>query len=229
MKPSIILFALVMILCPVKTFAIDPAPPKDVPTIEALISLHKRMKKAEDKALTQAAAYTAEQSLTTKITKKAVDIKSILDRKISDAHSYIIFASSMTTTVLHLSRLIEQYKNFTTKTAGIVTKKPFVAVYYANANYRVAKEVKRLQRMILTISGTGLNLLKASMDEKFKLIYLIDNSIETMREYLSDASIYIALADNTGFKFYQVEDIIKSEVLSDISKKLIEKWKNRKG
>ena len=224
MKPSIILFALVMILCPVKTFAIDPAPPKDVPTIEALISLHKRMKKAEDKALTQAAAYTAEQSLTTKITKKAVDIKSILDRKISDAHSYIIFASSMTTTVLHLSRLIEQYKNFTTKTAGIVTKKPFVAWYYADANLAIAREIKHAQKLYATVAASGINLMKASMDEKMNLVMSLKDTIENARRIIDNANLWCYLMTNCGWKPDYIWEILTSDVKDEIVGAVINKW-----
>ena len=57
-------FLLLAILLPVRTFAIDM--PKDLPTIEALIALHKAIKKDEDKALQRVATSFGEQYLITK-------------------------------------------------------------------------------------------------------------------------------------------------------------------
>ena len=74
-------FLLLAILLPVRTFAIDM--PKDLPTIEALIALHKAIKKDEDKALQRVATSFGEQSLITKGADK-------LDRKstrLNSSHS----------------------------------------------------------------------------------------------------------------------------------------------
>ncbi len=61
-----------VILLPVRTSAIDI--PKDLPTIEALIALHKAIKKDEDKALQRVATSFGEQSLITKGANKFNDV-----------------------------------------------------------------------------------------------------------------------------------------------------------
>lgn len=58
---SIISTGIIMLLLPLKASAFII--PKDLPTIEALIALHKAIKKDEDKALTRVATSYGEQSL----------------------------------------------------------------------------------------------------------------------------------------------------------------------
>lgn len=65
---SIISAGIIMLLMPVKASAFII--PKDLPTIEALIALHKAIKKDEDKALTRVATSYGEQSLIEKGAEK---------------------------------------------------------------------------------------------------------------------------------------------------------------
>ena len=67
------------IMLPVRTFAIDM--PKDLPTIEALIALHKAIKKDEDKALQRVATSFGEQSVITKGANKFNDVRTTLDTR----------------------------------------------------------------------------------------------------------------------------------------------------
>ena len=76
------------ILLPVRTSAIDI--PKDLPTIEALIALHKAIKKDEDKALQRVAASLGEQSVITKGANKFNDVRTTLDTRLNNAHSYLV-------------------------------------------------------------------------------------------------------------------------------------------
>lgn len=71
LKFKIIILSLAILL-PVRTFAIDI--PKDLPTIEALIALHKAIKKDEDKALQRVATSFGEQSVITKGANKFNDV-----------------------------------------------------------------------------------------------------------------------------------------------------------
>ena len=69
---SIISAGIIMLLLPVKASAFII--PKDLPTIEALIALHKVIKKDEDKALTRVATSYGEQSLIEKGAEKFNDV-----------------------------------------------------------------------------------------------------------------------------------------------------------
>ena len=70
---SIISTGIIMLLLPVKASAFII--PKDLPTIEALIALHKAIKKDEDKALTRVATSYGEQSLIEKGAEKFNDVR----------------------------------------------------------------------------------------------------------------------------------------------------------
>ena len=75
-------------LLPAKSFAY--VIPKDLPTIEALIALHKAVKKDEDQALKRVATSFGEQSLVAKGAIKFNDVRTTLDTKLGNAHSYPI-------------------------------------------------------------------------------------------------------------------------------------------
>ena len=62
--------------------------------------------------------------------------------------------------------MTKEYKDFTVNTYKYVTKKPFVAWYYADANLAIAREIKHTQKLYATVAASGINLMKASMDEK---------------------------------------------------------------
>lgn len=69
--------------------------PKDLPTIEALIALHKAVKKDEDKAMQRVAASFGEQSLLTKEAGKFNDVRTTLNTKLDNAHSYLVLAGAI--------------------------------------------------------------------------------------------------------------------------------------
>lgn len=68
---------MLVMLLPAKSFAF--VIPKDLPTIEALIALHKAVKKDEDQALKRVATSFGEQSLVAKGAIKFNDVRTTLD------------------------------------------------------------------------------------------------------------------------------------------------------
>ena len=82
-----------MLLLPVKASAFII--PKDLPTIEALIALHKAIKKDEDKALTRVATSYGEQSLIEKGAEKFNDVRTTLDTRMNNAYSYLVLAGAI--------------------------------------------------------------------------------------------------------------------------------------
>ena len=78
---------LFLCLAPVVTLLADVVEvPNDLPTIEALISLHKLIKGEEDKALAQVTASYGSQSLVTKGATKFNAARSTLDSKRQTGH-----------------------------------------------------------------------------------------------------------------------------------------------
>ena len=111
--------ALVALLLPLKSFAFDF--PKDLPTFEALMALHKAVKKDEDQALARIATSFGEQSLVTKGAEKFNDVRSTLDTKLNNAYSYVVLAAAISSTASSLYLLTKEYKDFTVNTYKYVT------------------------------------------------------------------------------------------------------------
>ena len=208
---KIICITLMMALClvsPHKAFAIDF--PGDSPTIEALINLHKLIKSEEDDAMARIATSFGEQSLVTKGAKAFNDARTTLDSKSGTANS--------------LYKLINEYSKFTQSTASTAFSKPMVAWYYAEANLACARELKNIRQMYLTLSATGLNVMKASMDEKMTLIYTLKGYIDNMLRIIDQAYVWCSIVAVGGFHYDYIWDILNSEVTDEIAEGVISIW-----
>ena len=97
---KIIIVTLAAALLPFKSLAFDF--PKDLPTFEALMALHKAVKKDEDQALARIATSFGEQSLVTKGAEKFNDVRSTLDTRLNNAHSYVVLAAAISSTASSL-------------------------------------------------------------------------------------------------------------------------------
>lgn len=196
--------------------------PKDLPTIEALIALHKAVKKDEDKAMQRVAASFGEQSLLTKGAGKFNDVRTTLNTKLDNAHSYLVLAGAISATANALYQLVKEYKNFTSNTFGHVSKKPFVAWYYADANLAISREVKHCYKLYASVAASGINLMKASMDEKLNLVMTLKTTIDRARYIIDNANLYCYLITDCGWKPDYIWEILNSEVKDEIAKTVIE-------
>ena len=217
--PAIILIA---ILLPLKSLAFDF--PKDLPTFEALMALHKAVKKDEDQALARIATSFGEQSLVTKGAEKFNDVRSTLDTKLNNAHSYVVLAAAISSTASSLYLLTKEYKDFTANTYKYVSKKPFVAWYYAEANVAITREIKHAQKLYATVAASGINLMKASMDEKLNLVMSLKDTIENARRIIDNANLYCYLVTDCGWKPDYIWEILTSDVKDEIVSAVIGRW-----
>ncbi|MCS2793839.1 hypothetical protein NXW97_17845 [Bacteroides faecis] len=207
---------------PVKSFAY--VLPKDLPTIEALIALHKAIKKDEDKALQRVAASFGEQSLITKGANKFNDVRTTLDTRLSNANSYLVLAGAISSTANSLYQLVRDYKNFTSHTFKYVSDKPFVAWYYTDANVAIAREIKYCYKLYATVAASGINLMKASMDEKLNLVLALKSTIDKARAIIDNANLYCYLVTNCGWKLDYIWEILNSTVKEEIADRIINQW-----
>lgn len=198
--------------------------PKDLPTAEALMALHKCIKKDEDQALARIATSFGEQSIVTKGARKFNDVRSALDSRLNNAYSYVILAGAVSSTASSLYRLTREYSNFTVNTFKHVQKKPFVAWYYTEANVAVSREIKHCYKLYASVAASGLNLMKASMDEKLELVLTLKRSIDNARYIIDNASLYCYLITDCGWKPDYIWEILTSEVRDEIVNKVIDKW-----
>lgn len=217
--PVIILIAM---LLPFKSLAFDF--PKDLPTFEALMALHKAVKKDEDQALARIATSFGEQSLVTKGAEKFNYVRSTLDTRLNNAYSYVVLAAAISSTASSLYLLTKEYKDFTANTYKYVSKKPFVAWYYAEANVAIAREIKHAQKLYATVAASGINLMKASMDEKLNLVMSLKDTIENARRIIDNANLYCYLVTDCGWKPDYIWEILTSDVKDEIVSAVIGRW-----
>lgn len=225
-QTTIILLLIAALIMPVPARAEVFDLPDDMPTIEALISLHKLIKKEEDKAMEKVTASYGEQSLVTKGAKAFNDVRTTLDTKLNDAHSYLVLGSALAMTSTDLYKLIRNYSNFTKNTVKYTFKKPQVAWYYTEANFACNRELKNIKKMYITLSASGVNVMKASMDEKIMLVNTLHAYISNMRGIIDSANLWCSIVVMGGFKYDYIWDILNSDVREEIARGLINKWNN---
>lgn len=198
--------------------------PKDLPTAEALMALHKCIKKDEDQALTRIATSFGEQSIVTKGARKFNDVRTTLDSKLNNAYSYVVLAGVISSTASSMYQLSKEYKDFTVNTFKHVKEKPFVAWYYTEANVAISREIKHGYNLYATVAASGINLMKASMDEKLNLVMTLKNSIDRARYIIDNANLYCYLVTECGWKPDYIWEILTSEVKDEIVKIVINNW-----
>lgn len=213
---------MLVMLLPTMSFAF--VIPKDLPTIEALIALHKAVKKDEDQALKRVATSFGEQSLVAKGAIKFNDVRTTLDTKLGNAHSYLVLAGAISSTANSLYQLVKEYKDFTSNTFKYVSNKPFVGWYYADANVAISREISHCYKLYASVAASGINLMKASMDEKLNLVMTLKTSIDRARYIIDNANLYCFLITDCGWKPDYIWEILNSNVKDEIANKVINKW-----
>lgn len=224
-RQTVISALLSALLCPFHAAAFDF--PRDMPTFEALMALHKAVKKDEDQAVARIATSFGEQSLVTKGAKKFNDVRSTLDSRLNNAYSYVVLAGAISSTANSLYMLTKEYKDFTVNTYKYVSKKPFVAWYYTDANVAIAREIKHAQRLYVSVAASGINLMKASMDEKLDLVMTLKNTIDNARRIIGNANLYCYLVTDCGWKPDYIWEILTSSVKDEIAEGVVGKWNNQ--
>lgn len=218
----LLLLSLLVVIGPGHVKAFDF--PKDLPTFEALMALHKCVKKDEDAALQRVTASFGEQSLVTKGAKKFNEVRTTLDTKLSNAYSYVMLAGAISSTANSLYLLTKEYADFTENTYQNVLKKPFVAWYYTEANVAVAREIKHCYTLYAAVAASGINVMKASMDEKLNLVLTLKTSIDRARYIIDNANLYCYMITECGWKPDYIWEILTSEVKDEIVKIVINNW-----
>lgn len=218
------LFVIIGLMTWMQPVRADVELPADLPTIEALISLHKMMKAEEDKAMEKIAVSFGEQSIVTKGAKKFNDARTTLDSKLNNAYSYVLLAATLASTSTSLYQLIRDYAVFTGDAAKTFLKKPMVGWYYMEAMYACEREIKNVKALYTTMTASGINVMKASMDEKMNLLFQLKTSIDTIRGIIDNAYTWCSIVAIGGFKHDYIWDILNSEVKDKIAEEIIINW-----
>ena len=180
--------------------------PHDLPTIEALISQHKKNMSAEDASNQQLAANASIKAMVKEVAKKYDEVKTILDKKSNDALSYIALAGEMSQCVTNTVRLTREYREFSNFAAKHTKGKPMIAWYTFEANYKVYKELKNINKLYLAVAATETGFFRATNKERQQAYMWCDLMVGG---YVQEEHIW---------------DILKSETLQEIGEKVKKEW-----
>lgn len=225
-KYSFIILIVCIIIPSVK--AIDFSYPRDLPTLELLIELHKRMKKAEQQSNEQLMAITGEHVLSTDKAKTISDIKTTIDKKLYDVNSYFVLAAAISNTTLRLLDLTESYSDFITETGPIVAKKPYTSYYYGQVQKKLYDTTVKLTKNLGTFSLANMISLRASMDERLKLLYFIDTALIEMQYLIQKANNYIRYTNQESVIIKSVNDMFDKNFNNELVESLKTKWNTTK-
>lgn len=95
----------------------------------------------------------------------------------------------------------------------------FVYVGYVGAYHLVLP-----RKLYVTVAASGINLMKASMDEKLNLVMTLKDSIENARRIIDNANLYCYLVTDCGWKPDYIWEILTSDVKDEIVTAVIGKW-----
>lgn len=199
--------------------------PDDLPTISALISLHKAMAKAEEVSVKQVGVSYGEQQIATNNASKFNELRTTLNTKLNNAHQWVILAAATSKTTLDVGNATKEYIQFVDLTRKNLFRKPQIAWYFAEANYNVSKRVSLLKKSVALMVASETNILKASLSERINMIYDIQDQVAVIRGIISQALFWSRCVSLGGFKYDYIWDILNSDVYEGIANDLIGKWK----
>ena len=78
--------------------------------------------------------------------------------------------------------------------------------------------------MYFTLAASGLNVMKASMDEKMQLVNTLHEYITNMLSIIDSANLWCSIITTGGFHYDYIWDILNSEVKDQIAEEVINKW-----
>lgn len=222
MKKILLLLSLIVVFSTTSRAGI--VGPDDLPTISALIELHKKMAKAEDVAVNQVESGYVEQQLSTKNSSKFNDVRTTLNTKLNNAHQWLILAAAISKTTLDVGNATKEYMQFTQLTAKNIFRKPQIAWYFAEANYNVSQRVSLLKKSVALLVASETNILKASLNERIDMVYNIQEQVAVIRGIISQALFWSRCVNIGGFKYDYIWDILNSDVYDSIANDLINSW-----
>lgn len=220
-KLSIIFILTLFITLPNKAKVIIP---DDMPSITALIELHKKIAKAEDNSLRQIGESYTTQVFSSKAAEKYNDVKNTLNTKLYNLNQNILLFSLGARTATKLKNTIEEYYKFVNLVRKNINKKPQIAWYFAEANYNVSQRIKLLKQSAIVLISANSPILRASLSEKIELFDTILSQIDVIEGIINQAYMWCKCITIGGFEYDYIWDILNSEATSKIATEVISEW-----
>lgn len=87
----------------------------------------------------------------------------------------------------------------------------------------VSREVKHCYSLYAAVAASGINLMKASMDEKLDLVMTLKATIDRARHIMDNANLNCYLMTNCGWKPDYIWEILNSDVKDAIARQVVDK------
>lgn len=198
--------------------------PDDLPTIEALIKLHKMMASAEDKAVAQVAASKAEEDLISDKTTKFDKVRQTLNSKLDAANQWAYLAATISHVTLESYDAVKDYASYTKLVTKYVKRKPQLAWYFYECNVNLNRQISIMKKSIVTLLAAETNLLKASMQQRIDMALEIQANISQIRSIISGALWWGKCVAIGGFEYDYIWDILNSDVMNGIVENAVNLW-----
>lgn len=198
--------------------------PEDMPSIIALIELHKKMAKAEDQSVKQVTESSVIQDQTTNHSSKFNEVRNTLNTKLNNVHQVVLLGSLQARVALNVKDVINSYYEFADLVRSNLGRKPQVAWYFAEANYQIYERIKLLKNTFPMLFVSNSPLLKASLSERIELFYTIQSQIDIINGIIRQAYLWCRCVTIGGFHYDYIWDILNSDVCSKIADNIINDW-----
>lgn len=197
--------------------------PTDMPTITALIELHKGVAKQQSRAVARIGKSAEGQLL---IKQKAENIENnttTMRSRTNNVHSWVILAGTLTKAANEIDALIKEYTEFQTTTYNAFKQNSQALWYYQKSNEDIAREIKRARQVFTGLAGTSV--MQATMAERLQLAYRIVDIIETARRIIYRASIYVTTMVPHDNIFITLQNSLSEEDKNALIKQTVSTWK----
>lgn len=228
----------VIIVCFFFTFNMSAGVfPNDEPAIEALIDSHKKAKKLENKTAENNGMIDVEYGFSTDFTKKYNKVRNTLNKRMGQVNSIATMVLDIINIGIDVEGLYEDYKSFNKLaldriqnqnehgSLDKVIQSSYAVYYYTLASTRIIKEIKHLSTFVVQLAGTNFNILKATDEEKYRLICTVKGHISIIRSIIKDASWKLKLLKYKNASFMNVLDFLIAVSQNEISDNIISLWK----
>lgn len=219
-----ILTIIAFLCCTTVTKAGKYVIPDDLPTIEALINLHKMMAKAEDKAVVQVSLSKGEEDAISENTSKFDRVRQTLNSKLDAANQWVTLAATISHVTLESYNAVKDYAAYTKLVTKYVGRKPMLAWYFYECNVNISRQVKLMKESVVTLLATDTNLLSASVQQRLDMALEIQACIAQIRSIINGALWWGRCAVNGGFEYDYIWDILNSDTMNGIVDNAVNLW-----
>ena len=221
-----ILVILAFLCCAISSYAGAIPIPSDLPTIEALIKLHKMMAKAEDNSVGQTGTSKVEEDFISDHTTKFDRVRQTLNSKLDTAYQWVALATTISHVTLESYNAVKDYAAYTRLVTKYVRKKPQLAWYYYECNVNIKRQIKLIKKCVVTLLATQTNLLKASAQQRLDMALEIQGYISQIRSIISGALWWGKCVAIGGFEYDYIWDILTSDTMNGIVDNAVKMWDN---